>query len=542
MARQSAGFVHEHIEKVVIGVTALALGGCVYYAFMSGRFRVNDQDARALVQSLDDASQRVVNAVRTAKLPPDKGPSPQEDPALKQLDLWFGKSSPGLPAIAAVAAALPRTQPFPPLLVSTTEVAPEDRHNLAMMVTPYVPVVSAGRSTLMLPPNPVTLDKWSGDTKTPSDAVESERSWVSVAAQIDLIAQEINFSTERYPRGSRLPIVKVHLQRMDVEQPWRGWEDIETYLPFKMPALSDVTDATTGGFQSSFISQINMHQEAIARPPMPERKSGDRIVPPPVPYYPDPPKGDSVDPDRRVREFRSLAEKALDGRSPFSGKDLDAALVMARAAAGVNGAKEKDLARVNELLDTIVKGLKKQRKKLAKEPLRAPEKLMPIVAHDLTAVPGRTYVYRMRYEVYNVFVGATGELLNPDDARRLTILSDWSPESRPVQIEGDTLFYLTKDDRKKSEVTVTVYKKNRSGWQEAEFKVKVGDSIGGRSKTGGRADFSTGAVCIDIDFGRKNGNKDDVALVYVDTATGMLHERLLSADQSDRIRKTLARK
>ncbi len=542
MARQSAGFVHEHIEKVVIGVAALALVGCVWYAFLSGRFTVNNEDAGALVRSLDAAADRVANAVKSEKMPPTKGPEPDKDEALVALARWFGADSPGLPAIAGIAETLPRTQPFSPLLVTVTEVAPEDRHNLAKLVTPFVPVVSAGRSTFAMLKETVPLDKYEEGGRTAPETVESVRSWVSVAAQLDLFEQEINFSKERYPAGSRLPIIRVHLQRKDVEQPWRGWEDVEEYLPFEMPTLSSMIDATTGTFQSSFISLINQHQSALRHVQLPERKSGDRIIPPPVPYYPDPPRPDSDDPDRRLREFRTTAEKALDGRSPFSQVDLDAALVMARAAAGIAGAKEKDLARANDLLESVVKKLNKARKRLAKQPVRAPERMMPIVAHDLTAVPGRTYVYRMRYEVYNVLVGASGELLEPDDARRLTLISDWSPESREVHIESDTLFYLTKDDRSKREVTVTVYKKSRSGWQDAEFKVKVGEAIGGKPTRGTRGDFTTGAVCVDIDFGRKNNGKSDVALVYVDTNTGMIHERLLSADLTAPQRKQLARK
>ena len=38
MAQQSAGFVHEHIEKVVVGLCGIAAIGAIYFAFLGGRF------------------------------------------------------------------------------------------------------------------------------------------------------------------------------------------------------------------------------------------------------------------------------------------------------------------------------------------------------------------------------------------------------------------------------------------------------------------------------------------------------------------------
>ena len=58
--------------------------------------------------------------------------------------------------------------------------------------------------------------------------------------------------------------------------------------------------------------------------------------------------------------------------------------------------------------------------------------MMPIVAYDLTAVPGHEYQYRLRYEAWNQFAGRDGELKDPSSASLATIFSDFSPITPPV--------------------------------------------------------------------------------------------------------------
>jgi len=165
---------------------------------------------------------------------------------------------------------------------------------------------------------------------------------------------------------------------------------------------------------------------------------------------------------------------------------------------------------------------------------------MPIVAHDFDVIPGHTYTYRIRYEALNSYAGIRGELKDPADAEQLTLFSPWSPVSRKVVPQSDLYFYLTKANRKRGEATVSVYKKSRRGYQEAKFKVKVGDEIGGEKRLGTpKGDFSTGSVCVDLDFRRKVNGKTTLAMIYVNQNDGSLHERFLSLDTGDAFRKQL---
>jgi hypothetical protein len=50
-------------------------------------------------------------------------------------------------------------------------------------------------------------------------------------------------------------------------------------------------------------------------------------------------------------------------------------------------------------------------------------------------------------------------------------------------------------------------------------------------------DYTTAAVCIDLDFDRIVDQKKTVAMVYLDTNTGLLRERLLSVDRKQSRRR-----
>jgi hypothetical protein len=356
------------------------------------------------------------------------------------------------------------------------------------------------------------------------------------------VEQDVNFIERNYPRRSYTTLVKVHLQRKDETERWRDWEDVDTYQPFTLPQLGKAARQSRPLLDES--------HNWIARTPPPERRSGDRVELPWVPYLDAPPE--MIDPQdddpakrereatRRASKWRKRAEKAVEGKTPSGAVDLDAALMLAKAALA-SGAADTEIQKTRQLLKTIVRKLPKSQRGPAREEPILPERLMPISAVDLNATVGHTYRYRMRYEVVNQYAGVPGELIDPADADRATLVSDFSPPSRPVRIESDVYFYLAKADAKREEVTVTVFKKTRLGIKGKDFKIKVGDEIGRNVKLGNKADYSTGTVCIDIDFKRTVGNKRTVALVYLDKCCGILRERLLSVDKKDKLRKELSK-
>lgn len=553
MAKKDVSFVDKHLEKVILGVCAAGFLGAVYYGFAGGRFSVNDRSATELIQAAADAAEQARQAVQSARYNPPRKETesdPKNDP-VAQLAEWFGPEAKGLLGMAELPKSLPRAGAFGPPLVSVMRTAPEDRRNLARFVAPDLPVLSSGRSTfrfLRSKPELESFDPRQREDQTTGKVVTAN--WVSVAAQVDLVEQQSKFLAERYPEGTTLQIVKVHLQRRDVNDPAGAWEDVETFLPFKEPRRPTLTVLPDGRMRvqglEGYRSLLDEMRESIVLTPFGQyQASGDKVELPAVPYLDEPPERETANsatapnPGRFSKRWLDWANAALKGRKPFKDVDPYAALVLTRGVVGLPGVPEKDVAAAQAILDRLPEKLPRELRPFAKSSPRDPRRLMPILAHDLTPIPGHTYVYRIRYEALNLFAGNTGELRNPRDAQRLTVFSDWSPESRPVEIKSDTYFYLTKADKAKNEVTIAVFKVTRAGASRQEFKISAGEEIGKKDKRPGRPDFSTGTVCVDIDFDR-GGGKNDATLVYANASDGVLFERSLARDLKDPIYKRLS--
>lgn len=544
MARQSVGFIDLHIEKIVLGLCGVVLLGTILYAFGGFRFSVDGCSPGDLSVAAKEQADRLADAVRNAKPRPTPPPSagkssPEPDQDIKHLIGWFEPSTDGGP-ITKVAQS-PHTVRFPPPRMANVQVAEEDRHNLARIVAPSNLIMTTGRTVFELPPR-LGFDEF--PPASPSkDVVASQRDWVSVAAQVDLVVQEENFLVEKYPHESYLTIVKVHLQRLDTTKPGSDWETVDTYLPFsqmKRPPIGEEID--------DFRRRLDLASNYIARPRFPERKSGDSAQLPAVPYLDEQPKVDAAgklekgEAARFARKWYDLAKKAIDGKAPFKAVDPDAALMLARAVKAKATEAGGDLpAKADALLKDLAKKAPKDRPPVDDPP--PPERLMPVVAHDFDVEPGSTYIYRLRLEVLNRLAGIGGELKDPIDAERLTMFSDWSKESKEVTPESDIYFFFDKVDRKTEELTATVYRKSPTGFKSKEFgKIVVGSEIGGKDPLVKRADFTTNAVVVDIDFDRDVGGKKDVAIVWLDLNTQQLRERILSEDKNSKKHKELAGK
>ncbi len=561
MARKSVGFVDQHIEKVVLAVCALALLGIAGWYFAGDPYGA---DPQKVFNNARDASEQTRIAVQNAR-PPDPSSSnatKSDDDPLKELGRWFGASADGLTQIARIDPRPPRLQRFPTPLLPVAETADQDRHGLAKMVAPGVPVVTSGTTTLDIPA-PMSLRRLARGSE-PKSVEPSKRSWVSVAAQVDLADQTRNFLAAGYKPGElALLVTGVQLQRKAVGEAGADWEFVSTFTPYEPlrkpqlifpdgkridPASADAKDRFVRDIQRR--SEDTSAQDVIARTPMPlatEGEKGDPIISPPIPI--DPPSLDeadtSTDPKDAERSatqlaktWLSAAEKALQGKRPFNSPDADAARMLAAAAAAKRNAASDVRDKARSLLSNQVAAALKKigRPPPASDP-RDPQKLMPLIAHDLAVVPGRTYIYRMRYEVYNVFAGNTDIMKNMDDAGKLTIFSAWSPASRPVEVKSDTYFYLTRvgdADRKQNRVQVTVFKISSRGQVDKRTDtVQVGDVIGRKGTRAQRADFTTDMVCVDIAF-ENRGGRSDAVMVYVDSKDGSLWERRYSSDRDDK--------
>jgi len=220
--------------------------------------------------------------------------------------------------------------------------------------------------------------------------------------------------------------------------------------------------------------------------------------------------------------------------------------MLARAAAATKSVKPAEADRAKKLMAEAEAACRKAKRPVPKDAPLEPEQLMPIVAHDLEVIPGKTYVYRMRYEILNPLTG-NERLKDPNDAMTILMASDWSAPSREVEIRSNTYYFLTKiEPGAKGDSGIaaspvaefTIYKKvSANEWKREKAKVLPGDPIG-QKKTGARnaEDFATGMVCVDIQPG--NG-KGEGTVILASIADGTLFERSLSVDSNDKRRKDL---
>ena len=336
MAKQDAGFVDKHIEKVAVGLCVLVLLGAISYTFVMGRFTLNGRGPDAIIEEAAEEAQRTAAAISRATPKPLKQDTNKADnDPIDSLARSFGPNRVTLAEFAEIESGLARTQPFPPLFLPVTERAAAERCSLARIVAPGPPLVSSGRTTFRRPPKQDLkgMDRSRSEDAGPQTVT---RNWVSVASQVDLVEQFANFAAEGYPEGSRLVITKVHLQRLDQTEPWRGWENVDTYLPFTPLDPAELKNAETREL-------AEQSAELITRPKLPERKSGDKIALPPIPYLDAPPDVDTADKSpselenaatRRVAKWTREAQDALAGKRAYKGNpDLRAAYILASAAA-----------------------------------------------------------------------------------------------------------------------------------------------------------------------------------------------------------------
>ncbi len=547
MSKRDVSFIDLHAEKLVLGLCVVLLIAAGVYSFGGMRFTIEGKGPADLIAEAGEEATTTAMRVRSSKPAPKRGNKEDGEDWQEDLKKWFDPSGEGLIEIAGVDAVPWRTQKFPPLRPEITGLAPEDRRNLAKIVAPGIPLVTTGRTQMPLGEPPDLASVLRGMGADGDNAHKpTQRYYVSVAAQIDLVDQERSFNLEKYPESSFLSVVNVQLQRLDLNEPWRGWQEADAYLPYRpleRPSIYDGREFKLAGY-SEFSRLVEAGANLIARPNLPTR----RAKLPEVPFLSDASKGTDKPKNPGgilVKKWLGLAKKALEGKKPFDEKDLDAASILARAAAAVVGADDKDRESAKQLNADIMKQLSKSRQRYFKDtPLRSPDRLMPILAHDMGAVPGHTYQYRMRYEVLNNFAGRPGELKDPAQAQRVTLVSDWSPETRPLEVSSDVYYFLTKADPKKEEVTVTVFKKTRAGWKNNDYKVQAGEKIGRKEKRGPNkgVDFTTNVLCVDIDFTKTDpapDGKRTVAMQYVDEEDGQLRERFLSRDRKNKLMRRL---
>jgi hypothetical protein len=185
--------------------------------------------------------------------------------------------------------------------------------------------------------------------------------------------------------------------------------------------------------------------------------------------------------------------------------------------------------------------------------------------HDDSVQPGKTYRYHMRVKLWNRYVGRRAALRDPTQADEPVLLGEWSLPSPPITVAPKRHFFVRGPSFGEPAASVDVFTWHKGNWLKEDFKVRVGDVIGGvvEVNTGevddkdkpkrDKVDFSTSAIVLDLRMDepvmlrRAAGKAGEFAyrdtkslvLVYLDPADGQVKERIADLDRSDPLYKRL---
>lgn len=140
--------------------------------------------------------------------------------------------------------------------------------------------------------------------------------------------------------------------------------------------------------------------------------------------------------------------------------------------------------------------------------------------YDMQAPAGKTYRYRARLVVFNVFAhpdsDRINELKNPQDGGRIALVGEWSAPSDPIPLADFHYFFFTGAASDKEAANVDIFRFQQGRWfKDIVRGLAIGDAIGNlkQANTGAGpvdVDYRTGCVVVDI-------GTDNSATVGTDT-------------------------
>jgi hypothetical protein len=284
------------------------------------------------------------------------------------------------------------------------------------------------------------------------------------------------------------------------------------------------------------------------------RTGGGGAPPPPTP-------GASQQPPAKDKEVKENIKQA---RAALNKKEYDEAVRLARSAAESGDATAGEKAQANQILKAAEKGLLASTKthtvaqRETIDFVRNPgaENEPAVWFHDDSVQPGKTYRYRMRVKIWNRYVGRRSALRDPAQADQTVLEGDWSLPSAPVTVAPRQHFFVRGQALGEPAASVDVFTWHKGTWLKEDFKVRVGDVIGGpvevkanegEKQVKEKVDFSTHAIVLDlrtdepIQIRRAAGKEGEFAyreakslvLVYLDPADGQVKERISDLDRAD---------
>jgi hypothetical protein len=166
---------------------------------------------------------------------------------------------------------------------------------------------------------------------------------------------------------------------------------------------------------------------------------------------------------------------------------------------------------------------------------------LQVWAYDDTAVPGKTYRYRIKIKLKNPIFHTFGLAAKGKEtlADQFTIESEWSAWKEVTAPRTTEFFFATSrrpiGGKTVTQVVADVFKHEKGEWSKETFVLAPGDAVGGLK---GTVDYSTGNTIVDF---RLDTREKDVQILIADES-GNVEPRSLESDANDPWYKTLQEK
>jgi len=613
MAKQLVNPIERHVEKVVVAISAAALLGAAALFLISSPNKLELGGAMVTPTTIDNAvanhAEEIRDRLRRHK-PTSVVPEPLAD------EFIAATKQPPAPVYVAAAPVLP---PVPLLDPPITKVAD---FTLVKVVTPDKPAVISGRSTDLGAASGNALYRpldWATvsaifDRKTQSDL---QKHAYGASNDIIYIAPPEIQRRARRPDGTWS------------DDDWTAVSPAPTGLPLPIPTL-EVEDGASGPTipreQRKNLERVLFEltstdeQRDRLRPLFHVLVNGDPWSFPVLTTYtdvmkqddellfPDKPPSDNLEdiyellggggeaaaaadlnPAQQVTADMQLAKdtlaRAKKERSKFDARSAGNLFFEIKQDPAANAAMRNEAKKLEKEAEALVSQIERaevtggRNQSAGKGPGDAREgparQLLPtqqLWVHDGregSIQGGKTYQYRMRFRIYNLFAGEAGKFEDPNDATKVLVASDWSPPSDPVSFEPWEAYFVTAEDKTKVQVGFEFFRWFYGAWVKSRrHKFGIGDPVTVAQRTTvpsllapGESDsveveYTAGATVLDIDFTRAYrerrkgsspggvrfaGPRDETAVVLVD-AKGHLTERIVRRDKSHPGKKPLSDK
>lgn len=154
-------------------------------------------------------------------------------------------------------------------------------------------------------------------------------------------------------------------------------------------------------------------------------------------------------------------------------------------------------------------------------------------AFDVTAKPGATYRYRIRYAIANPMFNANAPGVGPNLAQQFDIVSDDpSRWTEPVTVKSNTHVFLQNVPPNANNVRFTLFHWQNGKWNRANQTFNPGDSIG---KLDGEVDYRSNLTLVDV----RRDSTSDRAYAILMSDDGSISKRDYDSDKDSQEFKDL---